>query len=176
MRDAVASPVVRCFAPVSCAPCAPPLPLATSNRRMSIADQNALRSQTTICANALRFVATEKLNLKNLTCKAKSKCKRQKTGLNRNLLDAGIDNLKSLIIPMPHCDRASMVLTATCSVLPERLWTTYLLKSKHSSITLVCKTPKVSPPDFKLCSISNSMGRVAKSCFGLVRCISLLIK
>ena len=38
------------------------------------------------------FVATEKLNLKNLTRKAKkgSKRKAQKTGLNRNLLDVGI--------------------------------------------------------------------------------------
>lgn len=45
------------------------------------------------------FVATEKLNLKNLTRKALkgSKRKKQKTGLNRNLLDVGIDNLKSLI-------------------------------------------------------------------------------
>ncbi|PSB10647.1 transposase [Pleurocapsa sp. CCALA 161] len=45
------------------------------------------------------FVATEQLNLKNLTKKAKkgSKRKRQKTGLNRNLLDVGIGNLKSLI-------------------------------------------------------------------------------
>ena len=45
------------------------------------------------------FVATEKLNLKNLTKKAKkgSKRKAQKTGLNRNLLDVGIGNLKSLI-------------------------------------------------------------------------------
>lgn len=45
------------------------------------------------------FVATEKLNLKNLTRKAKkgSKRKAQKTGLNRNLLDVGIGNLKSLI-------------------------------------------------------------------------------
>lgn len=45
------------------------------------------------------FVATEQLNLKNLTRKAKkgSKRKAQKTGLNRNLLDVGIGNLKSLI-------------------------------------------------------------------------------
>jgi putative transposase len=45
------------------------------------------------------FVATEQLNLKNLTKKAKkgSKRKKQKTGLNRNLLDVGIGNLKSLI-------------------------------------------------------------------------------
>jgi len=45
------------------------------------------------------FVATEQLNLKNLTKKAKkgNKRKKQKTGLNRNLLDVGIGNLKSLI-------------------------------------------------------------------------------
>jgi putative transposase len=43
------------------------------------------------------FVATEKLNLKNLTRKAKGKRKAQKTGLNRNLLDVGIGNLKDLI-------------------------------------------------------------------------------
>ncbi|WP_019507856.1 RNA-guided endonuclease TnpB family protein [Pleurocapsa sp. PCC 7319] len=45
------------------------------------------------------FVATEKLNLKNLTKKAKkgSKRKKQKTGLNRSLLDVGIGNLKDLI-------------------------------------------------------------------------------
>ena len=58
------------------------------------------------------FVATEKLNLKNLTRKSKrtthgtrdtrvpvssGKRKRQKSGLNRNLLDVGIGNLKSLI-------------------------------------------------------------------------------
>ena len=45
------------------------------------------------------FIATEKLNLRNLTRKAKkgSKRKRQKTGLNRNLLDVGIGSLKSLI-------------------------------------------------------------------------------
>ena len=43
------------------------------------------------------LVATERLNLKNLTKKAKGKRKRQKTGLNRNLLDVGIGNLKNLI-------------------------------------------------------------------------------
>lgn len=45
------------------------------------------------------MVATEKLNLKAMTRKPKkgSKRKRQKTGLNRNLLDVGIGNLTSLI-------------------------------------------------------------------------------
>ena len=50
-----------------------------------------------VSSNSL--VATEKLNLKGMTRKAKkgSKRKRQKTGLNRSLLDVGISNLKSLI-------------------------------------------------------------------------------
>ncbi len=50
-----------------------------------------------ISCNSL--VATEKLNLKGMTKKAKkgSKRKKQKTGLNRSILDVGISNLKSLI-------------------------------------------------------------------------------
>lgn len=43
------------------------------------------------------FVATEKLNLKGMTRKSKGKNKRQKSGLNRSLLDVGIGNLKDLI-------------------------------------------------------------------------------
>ena len=58
--------------------------------------QHKLASDIVSCNS---FVATEKLNLKNLTRKAKkgSKRKAQKTGLNRSLLDVGIGNLKSLI-------------------------------------------------------------------------------
>ena len=50
-----------------------------------------------VSSNSL--VATEKLNLKAMTRKAKkgSKRKHQKTGLNRSLLDVGIGNLTSLI-------------------------------------------------------------------------------
>ena len=48
-----------------------------------------------VSSNSL--VATEKLNLKGMTRKAKGKRKRQKSGLNRSLLDVGIGNLKSLI-------------------------------------------------------------------------------
>lgn len=45
------------------------------------------------------LVATEQLNLKSMTKKAKkgSFIKRQKTGLNRSILDVGIGNLKALI-------------------------------------------------------------------------------
>ena len=58
--------------------------------------QHKLASDIISCNS---FVATEKLNLRNLTRKAKkgSKRKKQKTGLNRNMTDVGIGNLKSLI-------------------------------------------------------------------------------
>ncbi|TVQ45454.1 MAG: transposase [Gloeocapsa sp. DLM2.Bin57] len=43
------------------------------------------------------LIATEKLNLKGMTRKSRGKRKKQKTGLNRSILDVGIGNLKSLI-------------------------------------------------------------------------------
>ncbi len=55
--------------------------------------QHQVATQIVSC-NSL--VATEKLNLKGMTRKAKRR-KRQKTGINRSLLDVGIGNLKSLI-------------------------------------------------------------------------------
>jgi putative transposase len=50
-----------------------------------------------VSSNSL--IATEELNIKEMTKKAKkgSKRKRQKTGLNRSILDVGIGNLKALI-------------------------------------------------------------------------------
>ena len=72
--------------------------------------QHQVATQIVSC-NSL--VATEKLNLKGMTRKGKKRCdpaaasaarecaprqrKRQKTGLNRSLLDVGIGNLKDLI-------------------------------------------------------------------------------
>ena len=58
--------------------------------------QHKVATQIVSC-NSL--VATEKLNLKGMTRKAKngSKRKRQKSGLNRSLLDVGIGNLRDLI-------------------------------------------------------------------------------
>ena len=53
------------------------------------------------------LVATEKLNIKGMTRKAKkgSKRKHQKTGLNRSLLDVGISNITSLIkYKLSECD------------------------------------------------------------------------
>ncbi|WP_300631035.1 transposase [Mastigocoleus sp. MO_188.B34] len=56
--------------------------------------QHKVSTQIVSC-NSL--VATEKLNLKGMTRKSKGKNKRQKSGLNRSLLDVGIGNLKDLI-------------------------------------------------------------------------------
>ena len=65
-----------------------------ANRRQDWADQVA--AQIVSCNS---MVATEQLSLKNMTRKALkgSKRKRQKTGLNRNILDVGIGMLKSAI-------------------------------------------------------------------------------
>ncbi|NJM88303.1 MAG: transposase [Hydrococcus sp. RU_2_2] len=43
------------------------------------------------------LIATERLNLKGMTRKSIGKRKKQKSGLNRSILDVGIGNLKSLI-------------------------------------------------------------------------------
>lgn len=43
------------------------------------------------------FIATEKLSLKAMICQSKGKHKKQKSGLNRSILDVGIGNLKALI-------------------------------------------------------------------------------
>lgn len=56
--------------------------------------QHQVATQIVRC-NSL--VATEKLNLKGMTRKSKGKRRRQKSGLNRSLLDVGIGNLKRLI-------------------------------------------------------------------------------
>ena len=53
------------------------------------------------------LVATEKLNIKGMTRKAKkgSSRKHQKAGLNRSLLDVGISNITSLIkYKLSECD------------------------------------------------------------------------
>ena len=68
------------------------------------------------------MVATEELNLKNMTRKALkgSKRKRQKTGLNRNLLDVGIGMLKSAIdYKLDEADGV-LVMVPTLKVKPSQ--------------------------------------------------------
>ena len=59
--------------------------------------QNWQHKVSTRIVSCNSLVATEKLNLKGMTRKSKGKNKRQKSGLNRSLLDVGIGNLKNLI-------------------------------------------------------------------------------
>ena len=59
--------------------------------------QNWQHQVATEIVSSNSLVATEKLNLKGMTRKSKGKRKRQKSGLNRSLLDVGIGNLISLI-------------------------------------------------------------------------------
>lgn len=73
-----------------------------------------------VSSNSL--VATEKLNLKGMTKKAKkgSKRKRQKIGLNRSLLDVGISNIISLIkYKLNECD-GIFVEVPTTKVAPSQ--------------------------------------------------------
>lgn len=61
--------------------------------------QNWLHQQAVEIVSSNSFIATEKLNLKGMTRKAKksSKRKHQKAGLNRSILDVGIGMLKEAI-------------------------------------------------------------------------------
>lgn len=67
------------------------------------------------------MVATEKLNIKGMTAKAKtSKGKRQKAGLNRCILDVGIGNLISLLkYKLEEC-QGVFVLVPTQKVAPSQ--------------------------------------------------------
>ena len=62
--------------------------------------QNWVHHQAVEIVSRNSLIATEKLNLKNMTRKAKkgSKRKRQKAGLNRSILEVGIGMLKQAIV------------------------------------------------------------------------------
>ena len=72
-----------------------------SRLKRKVANQRAnwVHQVSTEIVSCNSLVATEKLNVKNMTRKAKkgSKRKRQKTGLNRNILDVGMGMLLSAI-------------------------------------------------------------------------------
>ena len=73
--------------------------LARLKKKVAQQRQNWVHHQAVEIVSSNSLIATEKLNLKNMTRKAKkgSKRKRQKTGLNRSILDVGIGMLKSAI-------------------------------------------------------------------------------
>jgi putative transposase len=68
-------------------------------RKVAFQRQNWVHQTATqiVCSNSM--VATEKLNIKGMTCKPKkgSKRKRQKTGRNRSMLDVGMGALRKAI-------------------------------------------------------------------------------
>lgn len=68
-------------------------------RKVGSQRQNWVHQTATQIVSCNSMVATEKLNIKNMTRKAKSgsKRKRQKTGLNRSMLDVGMGALRAAI-------------------------------------------------------------------------------
>lgn len=73
--------------------------LAKLKRKVANKRQNWVHHQAVDIVSCNSLIATEKLNLKGMTRKAKkgSKRKRQKVGLNRSMLDVGIGMLKQAI-------------------------------------------------------------------------------
>ena len=73
--------------------------LAKLKRKVANKRQNWVHHQAVDIVSRNSLIATEKLQIKNMTRKAKkgSKRKRQKTGLNRSILDVGIGMLKGAI-------------------------------------------------------------------------------
>ena len=69
------------------------------NKKVAQKRQNWAHYQAVEIVSSNSLIATEKLNIKNMTRKATkgSKRKRQKTGLNRSMLDVGIGRLKHAI-------------------------------------------------------------------------------
>ena len=90
---------------------------AIVNRRQNWAHQVAAQI---VSSNSM--VATEQLSLKNMTRKALngSKRKRQKTGLNRNMLDVGIGMLKSAIDYKLDEANGVLIIVPTLKVKPSR--------------------------------------------------------
>lgn len=73
--------------------------LAKLKRKIANKRQNWVHHQAVDIVSCNSLIATEKLQIKNMTRKAKpgSKRKRQKAGLNRSMLDVGIGMLKEAI-------------------------------------------------------------------------------
>ena len=73
--------------------------LAKLKRKVANKRQNWVHHQAVDIVSCNSLIATEKLQIKNMTRKAKkgSKRKKQKTGLNRSILDVGIGMLKQAI-------------------------------------------------------------------------------
>ncbi len=108
--------------------------------------QNWVHHQAVEIVSSNSLIATEKLNLKGMTRKAKkgSKRKRQKTGLNRSILDVGIGMLKSAIVYKAKEAGAIYLEAPTRSLKPtQRCAVCWKLTKKDLSDRLhICSNPK----------------------------------
>ena len=120
--------------------------LAKLKRKVANKRQNwvHLRAVDLVSCNSL--IATEKLQIKNMTRKASSgsKRKRQKTGLNRNLLDVGIGMLKQAIKYKANEAGAIYLEAPTRSLKPtQRCNNCWKITKKTLSDRLhICSNPK----------------------------------
>ncbi len=108
--------------------------------------QNWVHHQAVEIVSSNSLIATEKLNLKNITRKAKqgSKRKRQKTGLNRSILDVGIGMLKQAIVYKAKEAGAIYLEAPTHSLKPTQRCAKcgQLTKKDLSDRLHVCSNPK----------------------------------
>ena len=108
--------------------------------------QNWVHHQAVEIVSRNSLIVTEKLNLKGMTRKAKkdSKRKRQKTGLNRSILDVGIGMLKQAIVYKAKEAEAIYLEAPTRSLKPtQRCAVCWKLTKKDLSDRLhVCSNQK----------------------------------
>jgi len=94
--------------------------LAKLKKKVANKRQNWVHHQAVDIVSCNSLIATEKLQIRNMTRKAKkgSKRKRQKAGLNRSMLDVGIGMLKSAIAYKAKEAGAIYLEAPTCSLKP----------------------------------------------------------
>ena len=120
--------------------------LSKVKRKVANKRQNWVHHQAKDIVSCNSLIATEKLQIKNMTRKARkgSKRKRQKTGLNRSILDVGIGMLKQAIKYKANEAGAIYLEAPTRSLKPtqrcNKCWK--LTKKTLSDRLHVCSNPK----------------------------------
>ena len=120
--------------------------LAKLKRKVANKRQNWVHHQAVDIVSCNSLIATEKLQIKNMTRKAKksSKRKKQKAGLNRSILDVGIGMLKQAIKYKTLEAKAIYLEAPTRSLKPtQRCNSCWKITKKTLSDRLhVCSNPK----------------------------------
>ena len=120
--------------------------LAKLKQKVASKRQNWVHHQAVDIVSCNSLIATEKLQIKNMTRKAKkgSKRKRQKTGLNRSILDIGIGMLKQAIKYKASEAGAIYLEAPTRSLKPtQRCNSCWKITKKTLSDRLhICSNPK----------------------------------